>query len=113
MSLTSPSEHLRQPTTDASNSAARQRLARVTIQVALVVELVVDVEAEDEAEARRGALESGARLAWDEISMAAARALRTSTIEGPARMAQGLTIIRVTAGEAPELLVRHGGDDGR
>jgi hypothetical protein len=112
MSLTYQSASPNPPTRSESESGASERVARVTLQVALLVEVVVDVLADDEDAARRAALESQARLIWDDISMAAARAYRTETVETSEPVAQGLTITRMTPGEAPELLIRYPGRAG-
>jgi hypothetical protein len=58
------------------------------------------------------ALESQARLIWDDISMAAARAYRTETVETGEPAVRGLTITRMTPGESPELLIRYHGRAG-
>jgi hypothetical protein len=94
-------------------------MARVTLQLAMVAEVVIDVRVENEDAARAAALASPARHAWDEVSLAAARALRDELIDRGA--ASGLTIMRQAATAAPELLCRHiagattdgGGDAGQ
>jgi hypothetical protein len=100
-----------QSTSTTSESSIGPRLiGRVTLEVALVVELVVDVAVVGEGEqahvaAKVAASNSQARASWDDISLAAARALRTELLERGDPLVAGLTITRMAASEAPELLV--------
>lgn len=108
MLSTSQSTPQSTPTTSESARPTTQS-ARVTLQVALVAEVVVDVEvAGDDAisAARSSVLDSPARAAWDEVSLAAARALLTTLIEREPAMAVGLRVMRFTADGEPELLVQ-------
>lgn len=112
MLSTQPSGSQSTPTTCASPRSGTLT-ARVALEVALVAELVVDVpvsaDADDaSAAARSAALESRARLEWDAISLACARALRTVLVERGDPLVVGLRVIRMAAGESPELLVRNG-----
>lgn len=115
MLSTQPSIRPSTPTT--SGTDRRKTTGRVTLEVALVVELVVDVEVDGDGEtaktaARTAALESSARNAWDEVSLAAARALRTELMERDRPLVAGLTISRLAGGESQELLVQHRAEVG-
>lgn len=102
------------PTTNGTPSHPRAT-GRVKLEVALVAELVIDVEVDgsgaDACDAAiAGALESQARLRWDDASLSCALRLKALLLD-QAPLVSGLSVYRVAAGEAPELLVKRQPDE--
>jgi len=98
MNLTAPSPPPCAPTASATKTA------KVTVEAAIVAVWEVEVKADDEESARRTVMALPFMAAWDEISLAAARALKDEAADLDA-----LTISNVVAGEASLLVqVRRG-----